>query len=115
MSVNKADSNFTADDLYRLEQSLAWQQQPALIEALCKLLHDIDPMGIWSAENPHARTEYLQEAAAISNQTTGISSERDLGTLVASIFMQKFGNHELNSDWNGLAKALLPTLEKFKA
>ena len=115
MSVDKADSSFTADDLYRLERSLAWQEQPALIEALCRLLHDIDPIGLWSGDSPHARTEYLQEAEAITDQTTGIRSEKDLGAVLAAIFKEKFGGSEESSDWSGLAKAILPTLEKFKA
>ena len=110
MSVNDGDSGFTADDVYRLEQSIAWQQQPDLIETLCRLLHDMDPMGVCSGGNPHAMTEYLVEITALVARMSDIQSEQDVASALAEICAEKFDGHPALCDWGGLARVAWPTL-----
>lgn len=115
MSVNSGEaSSFTVDDIWRLERSVAWQQRPELIEAFCRLLHDIDPMNIWSGENPHAMTEYLTEAVALASRLSGIQSEQDVASILAAVFDEKFDGHPANCDWEEVAKAALPILTKLQ-
>lgn len=115
MSINEGNSWFTDEDTDRLEKSSAWKEQPRLIEALCRVLHDVDPMGLWSGENPHARTEYLQEATAIKDRSAGVRSEKDLANVLAVIFEEKFSVLSVSNDWIVLAGSVLPILEEFRA
>ena len=114
MSIKSEGCSFTDDDIWRLEQSVAWQQRPALVEALCRLLHDVDPMNIWSGENPHAMTEYLIEVAALVDRMPDILSEQDVASILAAVFDEKFDCHPANCDWQDVAEAAWPAFTEFQ-
>ena len=98
-------SAFNNHDQKRLSQSVAWQKDPLFVESMCRLLHDVDPMGCWSSENPHVMTEYLREVEMIAMKLPGIGSEQDLLNALREVFDEMFEGQPTDCDWGGLAKA----------
>lgn len=114
MSITNEGCSFTEDDIWRLERSVAWQQHPALVERLCRLLHDVDPMNLWTGENPHALTEYLIEAAALVDGMPKIQSEQDVASALAAVFNQMFDGYPASCAWEELAEAAWPIVAEYQ-
>lgn len=101
---------FTADDVDRLARSAAWQAQPELVEALCRTLYELDPMGLRSGENPHAMTEYLAEVDMLVERIPSVRSENDLSVVISTIFDEMFDGAQPTLGWEGVAAATWPTV-----
>ena len=96
-------SAFTEDDLWKLERSEAWREKPALVEGLCRILHDVDPAGIWSGMNPAAMTEYLREVEIIVDRLQQVSDEQGLATALEGTFQERFEGQLVFDGWDDLA------------
>ena len=97
-----------------LEMEKTWQQQPALVEALCVLFHNADPAQIWSGENPKAQTEYLPEVSALVDGLPGVTDARQVSVLTRDIFYRFFEGHVDFEDWNGLGEAIWQAIQEHR-
>ncbi len=109
-SSNDSMEEFTQDDRDRLAGSNAWQEDSGFVESLCRLLYQLDPMGLgcWSGGNPHAMTEYLLEVEMIAKKLPDIGSVRELSVALQAVFQEMFEGQSANCDLEELAEAAWP-------
>jgi hypothetical protein len=110
MRGNNQRDALTADDIGRLERSTAWQQRPAMVEALCRLLYEFDPVNIWSGVNPHAMTEYLFEVEMLVDRLPKIRTESEFTSVLATIFDETYAGAPVRCSWADVATAAWPIL-----
>lgn len=97
-----------------LERNKTWQQQPALVEALCMLFHDVDPAQLWSGENPKAQVEYLSEVSVRVEGLPSITDAKQVSTLARDTFHQFFEDHMDFEDWDGLGHAVWQAVQEHR-
>lgn len=106
---------FSERDQSRLKERQLWQEQPALVEALCMVFYKADPAGLASGENPGARTEYLPEVEALIGEMPDTADEKIVSDLTRGICFKLFEGNLYFDNWDELAGAIWKAIQTHRS